>query len=677
MSTTIEAPPVLTPVTDDTGRFFIDISGNDPIRAELYGLEHLQTHARQLAQSSEIIPKTTAGHPLLRRFVQNGRRLVAAHAWISALTRRQESITPDAEWLLDNFHIVEDTLREIRVDLPHGYYRKLPKLAHGLFVGYPRVYTLALELIAHTDSSLDETNITRFVQAYQTVSPLAIGELWAVPIMLRLSLVENLRRLSDQMIEAWTHRHEAQSCCEHLVSRKDHYERTVPPPPITTVLQPQAKWSDPFVVWLLQSLRDRGPEASWLIEWLESHLTDTGRHPVEVLRREHQRQAANQVSVGNCVTSLRLLSALDWNVLFERVGLVEAVLKDDPAGVYAKQDFPTKDRYRRIVEKLARGPNCDELAVARCALALSRRESAAATSTPAQRGDVASAHVGYYLIGNGRAEIEAAIGYRPTWPNRLLKAILLHPRSVYFGALATTFILLLAVVMSIAVGEWTTSAVLLLLAFLLPASELAVGLVHYCIMKIVPPRVLPKLDLKDGIPGEYATFVVMPTMLIRQESAAVLTDRLEVHYLSNPDPNIYFALLTDFADAPTETVREDDEYVRSAHERIKVLNERYAAGGPDRFFFFHRRRVWNPVQGCWMGWERKRGKLEEFNRLLRGSRDTTFTVTSGGIERLRIRYIITLDADTQLPREAARRLIGTLAHPLNRARFDPDHGRVI
>jgi cyclic beta-1,2-glucan synthetase len=678
MSTMIEAPPVLKSGTDETGRFFIDISGNDPIRAELYGLEHLQTHARQLAQASEIIPKTTAGHPLLRRFVQNGRRLFAAHAWISGLTRREESITPDAEWLLDNFHIVEDTLREIRVDLPHGYYRKLPKLAHGPFAGYPRVYALALELIAHTDSSLDETNITRFVQAYQTVSSLAIGELWAVPIMLRLSLVENLRRLSDQMIEAWVHRHEAQSCCEHLVAHKDHYERTVPPPAITTVLQPQANWSDPFVVWLLQSLRDRGPEASWLIEWLESHLTDTGRHPVEVLRREHQRQAGNQVSVGNCVTSLRLLSALDWNVLFERMGLVEAVLKDDPAGVYAKQDFPTKDRYRRIVEKLARGAHCDELAVARCALALSRREPAAAPSALPQRGDRASAHVGYYLIGNGRPELEAAMGYRPTWPNRLLQAILLHPRSVYFGALAVTFALLIAVVMSIAVGQWTASAVLLLLAFLLPASELAVGLVHYCITKIVPPRVLPKLDLKDGIPGEYATVIVMPTMLIRQESATVLADRLEVHYLSNPDPNLYFALLTDFADAPTETVSEDEEYVRAAHERIKVLNERYAAGGPDRFFFFHRRRVWNPVQGCWMGWERKRGKLEEFNGLLRGSKDTTFTTTSGSIERLpRIRYVITLDADTQLPREAARRLIGALAHPLNRARLDPDLGRVV
>src|SRR5262249_20388905 len=188
--------------------------------------------------------------PLPRRFVENGRHLVAAHEWITELTRRKESITPDAEWLLDNFHIVEDTLREIRVDLPRGYYRKLPKLSDGPFAGYPRVYVLALELIAHTDSSLDETNIIRFVQAYQTVVPLRIGELWAVPIMLRLSLIETLRRLADQMVEAWSHRREAQGCCDELVTARERFERMSPPPPITSILQPKARWSDPFVVWL-------------------------------------------------------------------------------------------------------------------------------------------------------------------------------------------------------------------------------------------------------------------------------------------------------------------------------------------------------------------------------------------------------------------------------------------
>jgi cellobiose phosphorylase len=688
-TTTLEAPILAESGEGHPGRFFTDLLGSDPVRAELYGLEHLQTHARELARASAVVPKMTAGHPLRIRFAQNGRHLVAAHQWITEATRRQESITSDAEWLLDNFHIVEDTLREVRVDLPQGYYRRLPKLASGPYAGYPRVYTLALELIAHTDSSLDETNITRFVEAYQTVSPLSIGELWAVPIMLRLGVIENLRRLSDQMIEAWAHRREAEACCGRLVAGRERYEQMLPTPSLATILGPGAKWSDPFIVWLLKALRDHGPEASWLIEWLESHLGDTGCIPADVLRREHQRQAANQVSVGNCVTSLRLLSALDWNVLFERMSLVEALLDDDPAGTYAHQDFPTKDRYRRIVEMLARASDCDELAVARCALALCRRERNSKAAHPA--GEIADRglrisdreerqwrHVGYYLIGPGRRELETAIGYRPTLTDRLLQSALTHPKLVYFGSLIALFAALLGVLSTIALRisnfeTWTT-----LILLVLPLSELAVGIVHYLITLVLPPRVLPKLDFKDGVPADCATFVVMPAMLIREESAAVLAGRLEVHYLSNLDPHLYFALLTDFADAPTDSMPEDESYLRAAREQIRALNERYAVEGPDRFFLFHRRRVWNPIEGCWMGWERKRGKLEEFNRLLRGSRETTFTAISGNRDQLpRIRYVITLDADTQLPREAARRLIGTLAHPLNHARVDLDTGRVV
>ncbi len=691
MSTsTVETVAPLGAVAGPPGRFFTDLSGDDPIRAEQYGLEHLEAHARELAESSTVVAGTSAGHPLLRRFVQNGRRLVQAHGQITEATRRLESITPDAEWLLDNFHIVEDTLREVRNDLPRGYYQELPKLARGPLAGLPRVYALALELIAHTDSCLDETNLTRFVQAYQTITPLTIGELWAVPTMLRLGLLENLRRLAQQMLQAWAHRREAELCSARLVALKDQSPPSGTGRSLSSVLHPQANWADPFVVRLLQALRDHGPEASWLIEWLESHFAACGTHHAEVLRREHQRQAANQVSVGNCVTSLRLLSALDWAVLFERMSLVEALLRDDPAGVYARQDFSTRDRYRQSVEKLARGSDHDELAVARRALALARgqgrdrakEDGRAAQTAPAHGAPRSCAphdHVGFYLIGAGRRELEIDIGYRPKAKDRLLDLVLAHPHVVYFGALTFLYVLIMTGLAAYARDvNWAVPSVVLVLAALLPASELAVGIVHYLLTLVLPPRVLPKLDFKEGIPGDCATFVVMPTMLLRPESAAVLTDRLEVHYLSNPDSQIRFALLTDFADAPTETMPEDEGYLRAALERIKALNQRYCSGAPDRFFLFHRRRIWNPVQGCWMGWERKRGKLIEFNRLLRGARDTSFAWTSTDAGQLPfIRYVITLDADTHLPRETAQRLIGALAHPLNPAHFDPKQGRVV
>ncbi|HMB07044.1 MAG TPA: glycosyltransferase family 2 protein, partial [Isosphaeraceae bacterium] len=432
--------------------------------------------------------------------------------------------------------------------------------------------------------------------------------------------------------------------------------------------------SDPFVVRLIQLLRDQGAHTAAAFEALDRRLAERRDDANEVLRREHQRQAANQISVGNCVISLRLLSAIDWNASFERHSAVEAVLREDPAGVYARQDFATRDRYRRAIERIARRSGVDERAVARRAVELAR------AGLESGRGP-GRGHVGYYLIDRGESALKAAFGYRPDGREALLNAMLGHPRWSYFGSIAVVWgLLVVALGLAGCAGApvGLAGGLLVVAALLLPASELAVGLVHHLLTLLLRPRVLPKLDFKEGIPEDCATFVVMPSMLLRPQSAPELLERLEIHYLANPDPRLRFALLTDFADSPTEHAPEDEAYLHDALERVKALNQRYALGAPDKFFLFHRRRLWNPSQGCWMGWERKRGKLSEFNRLLRGDRGTSFDVISGDPGDLaRVRFVITLDADTQLPRESARRLIGTLAHPLNQPRFEPTQARVV
>jgi cyclic beta-1,2-glucan synthetase len=641
------------------------LSSEEPIRAELFGLEHLEAHARGLSHAWAAGGKGLPGDPLLRRFRENGRALTRAHAEISAAAPR-EPLGADAEWLLDNYHIIEQTLQEVRHDLPRGFYHELPVVTEGPFLGLPRVYALSVELIAHTDSSLDETNITRFVQAYQAHTPLTTGELWAVPTMLRVGLLENLRRLAGRMLHTRAERQMAERWAQHLLARHTGTGRPGPEPWPTG---PET-WTDPCVVRVLEGLRERGLEASAGLEWLEEAVARCGCTAADVLRRENGRQAANQVSVGNCVTSLRLLGNLDWAVFFERTSAVEALLRTDPAGVYARQDFATRDRYRRAVERVSRGSGHGEPEVARRALAL----SAAAAPAGVRR------HVGYFLVGAGRPELEAGLGYRPRVRAGFVAAMRRHPNAVYFGSFLAVTGLLLAGALAYAGAEGGSPLALVVVAaaVLLPVSDLAVGLVHHVLTLLLPPRVLPKMDFKEGIPEDYTTFVVMPTMLSGPHSGAELADRLEVHYLSNPDPRLYFALLTDFSDAPSQTRPEDEGYVRDALGCIRALNARYADGGPDRFYLCHRRRVWDPVQECWMGWERKRGKLSEFNRLLRGASDTTYAVVSGDVGRLpRVRFVITLDADTRLPRESARRLVGTLAHPLNRPHFDPEKGRVV
>ncbi len=626
-----------------------------PLRAEVCGPEHLAEIARAIAADSTLGAQR-AGQPLLRRFQGNGRILADTYRKLATSAQNDESITTDAEWLLDNYYIIEDVLREVRVDLPRGYYVELPALGRGILAGQPRIYALAVALIAHTDSSFDETQLLDFVRSYQAVTPLTLGELWAVPTMLRVALIENLARLATQMLQARS----------DIVTAETLVARAHADVPVSAVALPDSPRGT-FLVALLHALRDHTP-AGRAGEHLHGWLTHHGQSAAEVFRREHQRQATNQISVGNCVTSLRFLSVLDWNTFVEKTSVVEAVLRREPTGVYAHQDFKTRDRYRHAIERLARGSRRNETDVA-------ARVVARAT---AASGDVRKGHVGWHLIGEGERSFAAELGYRPRFGDRWPAWLTRRPNITYFVpiTLITGGVIALAMYLAGVSSVWAGVAILFVL--LLPASELAVGLTNHFICWLLPPRVLPKLDFKDGIPSDCATFVVIPSMLIRQESAKQLLDQLELHYLANPDPQLWFALLTDFADAPNENMPEDERYISAALDGVRRLNQRYAADGPDRFFVLHRRRQWNPVEGRWMGWERKRGKLQEFNRLLRGAKDTSFVFPSGEAPRLpQVRYVLTLDADTVLPREAARQLVSTLAHPLNRAIRSTDGRRIV
>jgi cyclic beta-1,2-glucan synthetase len=508
----------------------IDPRGADPIRAELLGLERLESHARALAPACVLAPRRRANSPLLGRFVQNGDILNRVHEQLAA-TGDPHGI--DAEWLIDNFYIIEDSLREVRRDLPPGYDALLPKLSVGPLLGYPRVYALALALVAHTDSELDETRIARFVRAFQEGAPLTIGELWTLPTMLRLVLLENLRRLSEKMIWRWEERRKAE---RWVKSATEFQERSTDGPTdgIPSTSPPSlTELSDPFVVRLLQLLEDE--------------LTRRDAEPNEVLRREQTRQAANQVTVGNCVLSLRLLSAVDWSAFFEQTSHVEAILREDPSGIYARQDFATSDRYRWAIEMIAKGSKADEIDVARRAVDMARVHQS--SSEPLD-------HVGFYLIDRGQKELKAAFGYHPHRRERLLDGVRGHAEWVYFGSIALGLGILMTLVVALALKgsfvAWWIS--LLAVVLLLPLSELVVGMVNQVLTLFLPPRVLPKLDVKNGISTEHATFVVIPSMLARPASAAVLLERLELHYLANPDPNLRFALLTDFTDAPHESM---------------------------------------------------------------------------------------------------------------------------
>jgi cyclic beta-1,2-glucan synthetase len=633
-----------------------------PFRDELLSAERLDERARSLAARFTVDPSQRAARNVFPRFDENVHVLREAYRTLADDVRRGEFVTAAAEWLLDNFHLVASESRDVRQNLPRGYYRELPKLAARDQAGSARVYALAVELIRHSDSRLDRAQLVRWLDAFQAVAPLTLGELWAWPSMLKLALVENLRRLTDETLAARA----ARRAADAYVARIDAARKAVPPA-LPRVLHPA------LVVQLLLRVREYGPRLAAVRSALEAHLSVDRQTAEEAIRGEHQREAAAQVSIANVITSLRLCSTVDWTRYVEAVSLVEKVLQRDPAGVHGRMEFLSRDRYRQVVEELA-----DRTGEAQVRVALRAVESAREAAEREGPG-ARAAHVGHHLIGKGRRELEDDVAWRPGPWQGLRRLAFAHATATYLGAIALAAAALVwagvAYARHAGGSTWAQLAVALLL--LLPASEVAIALVQRLAARFVPPRRLPRLDLSAGIPEDARTLVVVPTLLTSLEGVERQLEHLEVLALGNLDPRIHFAILGDFADAVACDMPADAAILSCARSGIEALNARLGQGRGDRFFLFHRARQWNAAEGAWMGWERKRGKLEELNRLLRGATDTSYDVQVGERSVLPdVRYCITLDSDTRLPRDGAKKLVGVIVHPLNRARLDPRSGRV-
>ncbi|HEY0281611.1 MAG TPA: protein ndvB, partial [Rhizomicrobium sp.] len=637
----------------------------DSIREELFSVERLEQHAESLAAAQQITTTPIARRPLAARLKDNETVLLAAYREIGNTARDGQATTPAAEWLLDNYHLVEEQIREVRDDLPRQYYRQLPKLAGGPFAGYPRVFGLAWAFVAHTDSRFDADKLCRFVRAYQRIQPLTIGELWAVAITLRIVFVENLRRAAKRIVSNRAARQEADSVADRLLGVNGQTAE-----PFGPVLQKyeHAPLPAPFAVQLVQRLRDQDPNVTPALVWLEDRLTAQGITADELVHNEHQRQGAASVTVRNIITSMRMASGVDWTELFESVSLVDDVLQS--GSDFAAMDFPTRNLYRSAIEEMARGSHLTELEIAQAALM---------AASNAKEQESRARDPGYYLISGGRRSFEKTIGYHAPLRRWLARCNVRIGIGGYIGSVVlVAAAALLLPLMALRTGGWTLG--LLALLGSIPAMDLAVALVNRIVMAMFGATALPGLALRDGIPPNLRTMVAVPTMLTTRAGIEEQIERLEVHYLASPEGDLHFALLSDWTDASTEHAEEDDALLDAAAKGIDRLNVQYGqAPGGERFLLLHRRRVWNEGQGRWIGWERKRGKLHELNRLLRGATDTTFMTSGGGSPAVPpdVRYVVTLDADTRLPRETVRKLIGKMAHPLNRPLFDAAAGRIV
>ena len=647
----------------------LDVNQKEPIRAELFGIERLEQHAETLAAAQHVATRSNRDHRLERRLKDNERTLLQSYRAMIAAARDARSITPAADWLVDNFHVVQEQVHAIRTDLPPSFHRQLPRLVNGPFKGYPRVYGLSWAFVAHTDSRFDPQILCRFLRAYQRVQPLTIGELWAVAIALRIVLVENLRRLAESMVSDQAAREAANGLADQLLGPDTYAADAIlrrAPTPLPTA----------FAVQFVRRMREEDPRVAPALLWLDTKLAAQETTSEGVVDLQQQRQGAANVTIRNVITSMRLISSTDWRELFESVSPVDAVLREDSN--FAELDFPTRELYRNAIEHLARRSPHSEIKIAQLTMAdagAARQEPAARGSDPCRECDP-----GYYLIAKGRAGFETRIGYRATVKGGLARASATVGISGYIGVVLAGTLLIVALFLAWA-QHWspTWGTLALGLIGLLPASDAAMALVNCGATTRVGATRLPGLELADGVPESLRTMVVMPTLLTSLAGIAEEVKRLEVHHLASCDGDFAFAILSDWSDSIYETQPDDGILLQAAAKGIAALNARYGrTGTADRFLLLHRRRLWNPGQGRWIGWERKRGKLHELNRLLRGATDTSFVAIDGHepVVPSSVRYVIILDSDTRLPRGAAKRLVGKMAHPLNRPTFDAISCRV-
>ena len=654
-----------------------------PLRAELFGAEQMDLHGRALAASHHL-SKDRGPDQLLVRLAANEQALKGVGHVLSAAVKSRRRIMPAGEWLLDNFYLIEEQIRTTRRHLPRGYSRELPRLARGPSAGRPRVYDIALEIVSHGDGRVDTENLSGFVTAYQTVTPLNLGELWAIPIMLRLAVIENLRRVGVSVATGWVERNIASTWADQMTETAE-----TDPKSLILVIADMARsnppMTSPFIAELARRLQGRGLSLALPLTWIEQRLAEMGQTIAQLVQEENQNQAANQVSVSNSIGSLRVLGAIDWRDFVEDLSVVEETLREDPSALYGHMDFATRDRYRHAAEAIAKRSRKPEVEVARQAVALARasRDSIDSDASDSRRG-----HVGFYLVDKGRAVLERATGITLSAFEEMRSRVSRIPLVLYLGSIAGITLTLAAALLMRARhdGAPDESLVPFSILILLSASSLAVGLVNWLATLLITPHPLPRMDFSAGIPESSRALVVVPTMLTSARGIEGLITALEVRYLCNRDASLHFALLTDLIDAKHEVMPEDDALITLARTGIEQLNAKYAGSGAQGqsapFLLLHRPRRFNPQEKLWMGYERKRGKLEELNSLLRAgeTRDlgARFSLIVGDRKALDgVKYVITLDTDTQLPRDAARQLVATMAHPLNHPRYDPSRKRVV
>lgn len=646
--------------------FFIKKFNKEPnnekfvINDALLSHDELMLHAIAVAKSHAISKRKKNYNFLFSRLHENYKFIFSVYKQLNDDTIKQISLCPASEWLLDNFYIIEEQYKDLRLNINNDFFKELKIIDKGPLKGYPRVFAISLELISHTDGRIDKAQFTEFIDSYQKVNFLTMAEINAIFPMIRISIIEKIRYVCEKILNT-------QIEWENVDKLKQKPSNEIITDSINYINAMKFVNSS-YIEHLLNLLKKEEFNHEAILSNINSRLIEFDIDIEKVVNSEHQEQAGLQITMGNCITSLRLVGSLDFEEMFEELSIVEKILINDPSDTYRNQDFESRDYYRHKIELLSKGLKISETKIARGAISCAKNAFLA-------NSELKLTHVGYYLIGDGKNKFLSIL--RNSNSNSKVKTHLYYKYifTILFFSLAITIFLLFHAYNSF--GKFNILlAILIGFIFWVPSSEIVINITNKIITRITPPSFLPKLEYVNGITDENSTIVIVPTLIRNKKRAEELIEQLEVTYLANYENNMYFALVGDLLDATEMSLKEDNIIIDTALSKIKELNNKYARSN-NIFFFFMRERTFCKEQNKWLGYERKRGAIIEFNDLIKGSNNTTYNTISGDITSLKnVKYVITLDADTIMPIGNAKKLIGTISHPLNIAYFDETRGVV-
>ncbi len=561
------------------------------------------------------------------------------------------NIHPAGEWILDNFYIIEEAVRQIEKEMTLKKYKNFVGIQNGKYAGFARVYVLASEIVAYTDNKINGENLEKYLQAYQTKKTLNMEEIWNIGVFLQIAIINNIAEISEKIYSTQIQKYKVRNIIERLVEKKEKNELQ-----FNKISGDKLKNNEfksmryPFIEYMSYSLKKYGKKAYGYLNILEEEVEKIGTTVPEAIQKEHFDIAIRKISMANCITSIKKIQRINFMDIFEKINGVEEILNKEPAGIYENMEYKTKEYYRNSIKEIARKTNMSEIYVAKKIIELCNSKELGAKQS----------HIGYYLIDDGKEELFEKLEYKSKKLSNEAKS------KIYI-----TLIFILTIVLSLILAKTVTNSlikyILTVLILLVPISEFVIQTIQYILGKIVKPKLIPKMDFSKGIDKENATFVVIPTIIKTKEKVKELFEKMEVFYLANKSENLFFSILGDCSESNTQEEKFDKEVIEEGLKLAEKLNQKYSNPDFPIFHFIYRERKFNESEEKYLGWERKRGLLTQFNEYILKHEKNKFRINTINQEKLpKIKYVITLDADTDLVLNTAFELIGAMAHILNK-----------